>query len=459
MRRESFKRQGILERLNQFMWKDHDERSRLVQWLVGELRVLYFVVRGFIAHQCPLRASALTFVTLLSLIPLLGLGFAMAKGLGINTVEPIRNALSTLLAADQEEVGKRIATYTEQISFSTLQTAGIFLLILTAIAAVGTMEAVFNEIWGIRRARTLLRKFADYLSVVIVFPVLVAAAIGTTATLASSTLVERLYHIGFLNEMIESALALLPYASVWVALTFLYAFLPNTRVRLRCALAGGFAAGVIWQLAFWGYTSVQVGMTARYGAVYSTLAALPIFLSWLYLSWLIVLFGAEVAAAYQNIETYARERMVHKVSPAERLRIGLNLVLTICARFRHEEPAWTADQLSRYLQCPPHLADEILADLTTASIVMPAGDKGLPTFQPGVPLANISPARVIEALQESHTAGLAGTATPEAIYARTLMEQWREGLWRELGQIGFDVLVDELQPTSSAARSEQRDRS
>jgi len=486
MNREHSTEKSPLRRLSESLWRDHDGRSWLTRWLLGELRVFYFIVRGFKEHQCALQASALTFVTLLSMVPLLALGLATVKGLGIVILPPeppdsattvtvqattlppsatrgplvatkvstqdetlqrsfgklFRDAL-TRLTADQVEVRDRIISYVQKSL--ALKTAGILLLLVAAISALGTMEHVFNQIWGIRRSRSLLRKFTDYLSVVIVCPLLLVAAMAITTALSSNALLERLSHIGYVNEAAARVLKWAPYLSVWVALAFLYLFLPNTRVKLRCALIGGFVAGIVWQFAFWGYAKCQAVMT-NYSLVYSTLAALPIFLSWLYLSWLIVLFGAEVAAAYQNVEAYSRARITRRISPAERLRIGLNLVLAICARFRREEIPWTADQLSRYLECPARLVDELLADLTKANIVMPAGTGRLPTYQPAIPLNNISPARVIEALQETEAGGVIGTATPEAICARTLMDQWREGLWRELGHVGFDVLVEELRP-------------
>jgi membrane protein len=502
MAREPAAEKNHLKRLVDFVWADHMERSWLARWLLGEIRVFYFVVRGFNEHQCSLQASALTFVTLLSIVPLLALGFVMMNYLGVLPKEPIAaqvqpapfappgrkdfttqtavgqtspiippasngadasstesvaekrfvnlllDSLTDQLTANQVEVRDRIVAYVRNTKLTALTAAGVVVLIVTVISALGTMEHVFNQIWGLRRSRSILRKVTDYMSVVIICPLLLMAAMAMTPMISRNALVSRLFHASYINDALTWSLKLVPYLSTWLALTLLYWFLPNTRVKLRCALAGGFAAGVIWQFAFWGYTKFQAGML-HYNIVYSTLAALPFFLSWLYVSWLIVLFGAEVAAAYQNIETYSRARIAHKICPAERLRIGLNLLLTICARFRREEPPWTADQLSRYLECPARLVDELLADLTTANIVMPSGTGRLPTYVPAVPLNNISPARVVEALQETEAGGLVGTATPEAICARTLMEQWREGLWRELGNVGFDVLVEELHPAAA----------
>jgi len=497
MDHESSTRRKPFKRFSDFVWDDHGARSWPVRWLLGELRVFYFVLRGFAEHQCALQASALTFVTLLSMVPLLALGFAMMNYLGVLPSQPaatqvrpspassppsattltvaavappavppasddvtvaaedqastgsfvslLLESLTDQLTAKQVEVRDRILAYVRNTKLAALQAVGVILLIVTAISALGTMEHVFNQIWGLRRSRSILRKVTDYLSVVVICPLLLMAAMAMTPVISRNALVTRLFNTGYIDEALTWSLKLVPYLSTWLALTLLYWFLPNTRVKLRCALLGGFAAGVLWQFAFWGYTTFQ-GEVLRYNIIYSTLAALPFFLSWLYLSWLVVLFGAEVAAAYQNIESYSRARVAHRISPAERLRIGLNLLLTICARFRREEPPWTADQLSRYLECPARLVDELLADLSRVNIVMPSGTGRLPAYQPAVPLTNISPARVVEALQETVSEGVVGTATPEALCARTLMEQWREGLWRELGHVGFDVLVEELRP-------------
>ena len=503
-------KKGVVHRLTAVLWEDHGGKSWFSRWFFHELRVLYFIGRGFGEHQCPLQASALTFVTLLSMVPLLALGVASINGLTgkralaehpaappssprqtsvvsptptsgtlrlpvaaaratstpveAANVEPqdetlqgnldgvIRDVLTRLTI--DEDVRDRIISYVQKTNFAALKAVGLILLIFTAISALSTMEYVFNQIWGIRRARSVLRKLTDYLFVVIVCPFLLAGAMAMTTTLSRNALVGQIFHVQYVNAAVTRLLKLAPYLSVWAALTLLYLFLPNTRVKLRCALTGGFVAGVVWQFAFGCYTKLQVGMST-YSLVYSTLAALPFFLSWLYVSWLIVLFGAEVAAAYQNSETYLRERMAHAISPAERLRIGLNLILAICSRFRREEPPWNADQLSRYLECPPRLVDDLLADLATAGIIGPAGAERIPAYQPAVPLNNISPARVVEAIQECEEGGMVGTATPEAICARTLMEQWRHGLWRDLGQVGFDVLVEEIRPTSLPVTAEK----
>lgn len=506
-------------RISRYLWEDRPDRSWWLEAIVGWLRVVYFVFRGFRQHQCPLRASALTFVTALSIVPVLALSASMLKGMGVDSslflrrsdsprvesspadsdqpttgtnhlvwisddvtsseilpvlsdeattpltagtsgIEPIptgRGLLVTVLdaftrwlTAGQSAVRDQIVQYVEQTNFSRLNAIGILVLVMTAVFALGTMENVFNEIWHVHRARTLLRKFADYLSVIVICPILIVAAMLMTAAIPMNSLMEKVHGSGFMDSAITRIFSLAPYISLWLGLSMLYLFLPNTRVRFRCAMVGGFVAGVIWQFAFWGYTTFQFGFS-RYNAIYSALAAIPIFLVWLYLSWLIVLFGAEVAAAYQNRKAYERDRMMPTISPTERMRIGLNLILTICSRFRAEQTPWDSDQLAMYMECPAAQVDEILDDLADAGILTTAGNGGSYTYQPAVPMGNISPARVIEALAESDSAGVVGNATPEAICARTLMDQWREGLWRELGDVGFDRLVDELKNEKSPA--------
>ncbi|MBM3333082.1 YihY/virulence factor BrkB family protein [Candidatus Sumerlaeota bacterium] len=482
-----------LQRLGDFLWTDHKHRPLIVRWLLREVRFFYFVGKGFAEHQCILQACALTFVTLLSIVPLIALSFSLINAMTGNAALPGPSAVATIaakqplspailpapdsattlslpagiggttqtaevvlsgnffervlayltiqLTGGQTEVRDRILEYARKTNFAAVKAVGVILLIVTVIGALGTIEHVFNQIWGVRRARGLVRKMTDYLFVVIICPLLLMTAMAMTPTVMRVPLFQRVIRSGYLDVAIADLSRMAPYVSVWVALALLYWLLPNTRVRLRYALVGGFAAGFVWQFAFWGYTWLQTHMI-HYNLIYSALAALPFFLSWLYVSWLIVLFGAEIAAAYQNIEVYARERMISQISPAERLRLGLNLVLTICARFKREEAPWTADQLSRYLECPGGLVDHLLADLVRANIVMPVGTGRLPIYQPAIPLDSISPARVLEALEQTESAGVTGTATPEAICARTLMEQWREGLWRELGGVGFDRLVE-----------------
>jgi membrane protein len=505
------------------------------------LRAFYFALRGIWVHRLFLRASALAYVTLLSLIPMLALAFAAANGLGLApdfvtsaesessrrvpkyrqpaaapatrspgfealassptlaagggnlsstsaTAEPsfltsqtlplqaqadaapaldaapssqsiaqmlpkekdlpqrLWDAFVTGLTADQVEVSSRIEAYVRDTKFAKLKAAGIILLIIATVSALGAMEEAFNRIWHVHHPRPLLRKFADYLSVVVVCPILMAATIASGATtlstwLSTSAFASQFYRFGFLNEMVGFALQYASLVSVWLALTFLYWFMPNTRVQLRCALGGALCAAIIWHLSFWLYTKSMASMSA----VYAALAALPIFLTWLYFSWVIVLLGAEVAAAYQNRELYERELMVGAISPAERLRLGLNLLLAICARFRREAPPWSAEQLARYLDCPIGQADEILDHLADSGILTRVGEEKCPSYQPAVPLTNISPARVIEALQEGLGPDACGNATPEAISARSLVEQWRAGLWRELGDVNFESLVEELQ--------------
>jgi len=548
MRTRSMHHSRLRIAFHDFLWKDRSDQAQWVQWAIGQLRAFYFALRGFLIHRLPLRAAGLAYVTLLSLVPVLALSFAAAKGLGIDmSPKPVRAAErsgvqvisaiptpqptafpveptvaapaeiaaapdavssatigsptlepeppvdpkdvvadmivpdrppspstapaeltsttaiaqhwrelffgSRLTAEQAEEIGRRINDYIARTNFGTLKAAGIILLILATILALGELENAFNQIWHVRYPRTFLRQFTDYLSVVVICPVLLAAGIAMTATLSSNTLVQQLYRIGVVNEMITEAFKYASYVSIWFALTALYLFMPNTRVRIRYALIGGLVAVVIWQIAFYLYAISMGAMNA----VYATFAALPIFLTWLYVSWIIVLFGGEVAAAFQNRESYERELLARTISPSERLRLGLNMVLAICLRFRREESAWTADQLGRYLDYPSLCAEEILQDLTDAGILVASGREP-PTYRPAIPLENITPARILEALQESRGTEAVGNATPEALCARTLIEQWRQGMWRELGGVSFDVLLEEIERHKSPpvlARVEQ----
>ncbi len=264
--------------------------------LYSFLRSIYSITASFSAHKGPLRAAALTYTTVLSLVPFLAIAFSVLKGLGAqNALEPILQRL----AGDSEETISRIIDYVNNTNVKSLGAIGLVLLILTVISLMGSIEEAFNAVWGVRETRSIQRRFSDYLSVVIVGPILLLAATSMTSSLQSQWLLLWLIRNTYLGDAILLLFRFLPYLSVWIAMVFLYIFIPNTRIRFASAVTGGVIAGTAWELAQWGYFHFQVGV-ANYNAIYGTLAAVPVFLVWIYTSWLIVLFGLEIVYAHQH---------------------------------------------------------------------------------------------------------------------------------------------------------------
>ncbi len=337
-------------------------KGRLVRWLqIGTL-----VVKDFLDDQCLIRASALAFSTLLSIVPFFALAFAVLKGFGVqNTLEPL---ILEQVAAGSHEIVDGIVTYINKTKVGSLGAVGLAALIITVVTLLGNVEEAFNAIWGVRETRSLYRKFSDYLSVLVSGPILLLAAVSATTTIENQALVQWLLKTMYLGDLLVLIFHFVPYVSIWLALVFLYMFIPNTKIRFRSALVGGIIAGTLWQGAQWGYITFQVGV-AKYNAIYGTLAVLPVFMVWLYASWVIVLLGGEVVYAHQHLRTFLREVRTPALSSAARERLALAFFFEISLAFHHDRPAWSMAGLAERLDVPERSVREIFESLVDAGIV------------------------------------------------------------------------------------------
>lgn len=375
LRNEGMKIPDILQAENPQDWGGMKGR------LFGILRSCYFIMAGFSAHQGPLRAAALTYTTVLSLIPLLAIAFAVLKGLGA------QNALEPLLyrvAGDSGETVSRIIGYVNNTNFKSIGAIGLLALVITVISLLGNIEEAFNVTWGVRETRPLQRRFSDYLSVVVVGPILLLVATSMTSSMQSQWLVQWLIRHTYLGDAILLLFRLVPYVSVWIAMIFLYIYIPNTRVRFRSALLGGILAGTAWQIAQWGYFHFQVGV-ANYNAIYGTLAALPIFLVWIYTSWLIVLFGLEVVCAHQQRSCGLGGVLQTSLGWAAREELALALLIQVCRHFHNGGVPPVTACLAQELGMQIQLVEDTVATLVeTGHLVPTAGsDPGwLPAREP-----------------------------------------------------------------------------
>jgi membrane protein len=310
------------------------------------LRVLTIVVRDFGRDNCLLRASALTFTTLLSIVPLLAFAFAVLKGLGVqNRIEPL---LLEYMNVGSEAVVGRIIEYINNTQVGRLGTIGLGMLLFTVLALLSNIEESFNYIWGVLETRSILRRFADYFSVLAFGPLLIVVAISLTATIQNMAFVADLRNSGVIGAVIGLGFKAVPYVAMWTAFTFLYLFMPNIRVHFSVAVIGGVCGGTIWQLVQLGYVHFQVGV-GRYNAIYGTMAILPIFMVWLYLSWVIVLLGVELTATIQNLESVS-----HKMRAARRpIRrndfVGLAVLLCVVRAFRVGQTPIPVDRIATRL--------------------------------------------------------------------------------------------------------------
>ncbi|MCM0756224.1 YihY/virulence factor BrkB family protein [Desulfovibrio aminophilus] len=332
----------------------------------------YLVASGFFENQCLIRASALTFTTILSIVPFLAVAFAISKGFGIQNTEFVRGMLLRI-TGDRAEVVEKILSYIANTNVRTLGWLGVATLLATVFSMVGTVEKAFNTIWEVRRGRTAWRKFTDFFSVILVCPLIILVSASLTVSLRKSDIVRELLSVSVIGGLEGLALQIVPVLLISMAFTFAYAFIPNTPVRLSAAAVGGFVAGVLWQSAQWAYINWQIGVT-KYNAIYGSFAQLPLLLVWLYISWVIVLLGAEMAHAQQNLNSFTTRRFLGRASLEERQKVALLLMLVATRRFLDGEAPASMLDLARRLAVPVELMGDLCSRLSSSGLVVLGGE-------------------------------------------------------------------------------------
>lgn len=406
----SEKQNGLVRFFSTTLWElDPDAYSGSKRRLVKYLQVLALVVKDFWDDQCLLRASALSFTTILSFVPFFALTFAVLKGLGVqNKLEPL---ILEKMAAGSEEIVDKIITYINNTNMTSLGAAGLVTLIMTVITLLGNIEETFNVIWGVHETRSPYRKFSDYLSVVISGPILLFAAMSITTTLQSQAFMKWLMASSYFGNLMLLCFQLAPYVIISLALTTLFVFIPNTKVKFKSALIGGILAGTSWQVAQWGYIHFQVGVS-RYNAIYGTLALLPIFMVWIYTSWLIVLFGVEVVYAHQNIRTFRREVRCPHINQGLKELLVLAILQKVGSAFVTGAPQWTEERLAEELNISTRIVRDLLEELTAGGyLAKVAGEP--PTHQPARALEQIQLAELFHAVRNSGSGCVAPVLTGE----------------------------------------------
>jgi membrane protein len=340
--------------------------------LLKPLMIIVLAFRSFNEDKCQLRASALTFYSLLSIVPVVAMAFGIAKGFGFEKM--LEKVLLEKLPG-QEEVITQVIAFAQSMLENTkggmIAGIGVAILFWTVIKVLGNIEKSFNDIWGIKTARSMGRKFSDYLSIMLICPLLFIISSSITVLIASQIklIVEKVSLLGMFSPLIMLSLNILPFAVIWILFSFIYTFMPNTKVRFKSALIGGIIGGTLYQVMQWAYINFQVGV-AKYNAIYGSFAALPLFLVWLQISWLIVLFGAEISFARQNLETYEFEPDCLRVSYNYKKLLTINIVQLIFNNFCAGKKPWTAQAISHELEIPIRLIRQILFELVEADVLV-----------------------------------------------------------------------------------------
>lgn len=339
--------------------------------LIKEIRILVLAFKGFREDKVQLRASALTFNTLLSIIPVAAIAFGIAQSFGFRDrleIE-IRNALE-----GHEEVMNWILQITENFLQSSsggfIAAIGLIILFWSVMQVLNHIEKSFNHIWQIKKSRPWIRKFADYLSIMVVAPVFIVLSGSVTVYLNTkmSNISDQAVVMSTLKPALVFLFKFIPYIIMWLVLTMLYLVMPNTRVKFKSAFVAGIIAGTLFQLVQMLYINSQVGVS-RYSAIYGSFAAFPFFIVWMQISWLVVLMGAEISFANQNVSRYEFEYESLKINSYQKRLLTLLILNIIVKRFIAGDSPASASEISKNIQIPVRLVRDILYTLSAAGLI------------------------------------------------------------------------------------------
>lgn len=398
--------QRVLQFIKSDVWRiQENELPRIKAILLRCFRIVLLSFRGILEDKCQLRASALTFYSVLSLVPVLAMLFGIAKGFGVERV--LQRQLLENLESQQEIITKIINFATALLDNTRgglMIGAGLLFLLWTTLNVLSNIEDAFNEIWGVKKARTISRKLIDYLALTLIGPFFVVLS-GTLTVIVTGKIKGFLHKFTILDAVSPAVmlpLKMAPYAVMWILLIFIYSFMPNTKVKTGSAVTGGIIAGTLFQLFQWAYINFQIGV-ARYNAIYGSFAALPLFLIWLNWSWLIVLYGGELSFAHQNVSMFEFEKDWSGISFYRKKVLAIAIVHHLVTVFGTKESRTSEEKISRSLGIPLRCVVQILSDLVKAGLVskvLSQGDKSV-YYQPGVDPDMITIKTVVDAMEHS----------------------------------------------------------
>jgi membrane protein len=379
-----------------FVW-DGDPRS--MPWprrhLVKLLRLVFVMVREVATGELNLRAMSMVYTTLLAVVPLLAFSVSVLKGFGVhNQLEPLLYRFLEPLGPKGLELVENIIGFLDNMKVGVLGSLGLALLIYTVLSLLQKMESSFNYVWRIERLRGFGQRFSSYLSVILIGPVLVFSAMGITASMMNYRLVQWLIGIEPFGTLILEFSRLVPYLLIVGAFTFIYMFIPNTRVKLHAALIGGLVAGFLWQSTGWAFATF-IATSTQYTAIYSSFAILLMLLIWLYINWLVLLLGAQIAFFIQHPQYLTRTRLRLSLSNRLKERLALVLMYLIADHHHRNTEPWTLQTLAVHLDLPVMPVESLVATLIDTGYLVETN-----TEPPAlIPARDIATVRIIDLLE------------------------------------------------------------
>ena len=362
-----------IKRINKLIWDTQmSEISKGKTFIIKQLRIIVLAARGFLNDKVQLRASALTFYSLLSVIPIAAIAFAIAKGFSLDqTLEQLITQKSNI---QDRDLILRIVTIArdavQQTNEGYIAGVGVIVLFWSVMSLLNHIESSFNHIWQIGSSRPWFRKFTDYLTIMLIAPVFIILSSGITGFIITK-LPEYMTNapiLDFFKPLISFLVKFTPYLLSWIVLTTLFIIMPNAKVKFVPALISGIIAGTIIQGIQWLYIDLQFGIT-KLNAIYGSFAAVPLFILWLQSSWIVVLLGAEISFANQNISRYEMESEALNISNYQKRSLVLMIMHMIIRNFTLGEKPISATYIAANLKIPVRLSRDILQDLSSANLV------------------------------------------------------------------------------------------
>lgn len=360
---------GKIKRANDIIWNTSmSDISRGKSFLIKQLRIIVLAARGFMNDRVQLRASALTLYTMLSIIPFAAIAFGIAKGFGLD------QRLQQLLVDEFQNQPEVLTWILNQASNAIQATrggyiagVGFIILVWSVMSLLDQIESSFNHIWQIQVSRPWLRKFTDYLAIMLIAPIVLIVSSSITV-FVTTELYANTESMDFIKPIVGFLIKLAPYVLTWIGLTILFIIMPNTKVKFKPALVSAVITGTILQVLQWLYIDLQFGIS-KLSAIYGSFAAIPLFIVWVQSSWIILLLGAELAFANQNVTRYEIEYESLNVSQHQKKALTMIIMKMIVKNFTTGEKAVTSEGLSKSLKIPVRLVRDILQDLIDSRLV------------------------------------------------------------------------------------------
>lgn len=438
---------GLIEKtklsVETWLW-DTDIRSEPFwhRFIIQAIRIGYAVLRDLRDGQLSLRAMSLVYTTVIAVVPLLALSFSVLKGFGLhNEVEPALLDALVDLGDQRFDIVSNVMSFIDNIKVGVLGAVGFALLIYSVISMMHKIEHSFNYTWQIKRDRNMSQRFRDYLSVIFVGPLLIFLSAAITTSVNTSVALEYIEKLPAGSNFVAFSGDLIPYLMMSAGFAFIYMFLPNTQVKLLPAFVGGLVTAIIWKLMGWG-VSTFVANSASNIAIYSAFASVIILMVWMYIGWLVLLFGASVSFYFQNPQYILVRRDSMQLNGEGAESLALSLMYLVGLHYQKSMPVWNVDSLGRRLRIAPHLIEDMLDFLIMQEYLVRTGDANDEVY-PARPLERILVSELLRKVRELNLNGARVRDIRGEAPVASVLDEMRQAIEGRFGDKTLKDLIEQ----------------